>query len=231
MYWEITAILLKLAKSTLKTRQCIFYVSLAYYLSNVLNAFVGEVRQEKQSAFTLAHQKIALKKMNKTWNHFKLKMMYRKIQSYGKDMCGGRFKHMQNTDDMIDALLASMRQMRPMPCVPVNSQEAALNDSPKPLEVHTSQASQQKTPVAMSDDVTGTLAEDVQSAHEMSDTTCTADMFEMQEDLKKIVKGCKTQCKSKPAKGKGKAMNNGKGKERQTLASQIFPSDEGEDDL
>lgn len=65
----------------------------------------------------------------------------------------------------------------------------------------------------------------------MSDTTCTADMFEMQEDLKKIVKGCKAQCKSKPAKGKGKAMNNGKGKERQTLASQIFPSDEGEDDL
>lgn len=103
MYWEIAAILLKLPESTFKTRQCTFYGSLTCYLSNVLNAFVSEVRQEEpkgitskwhsvhldyyfaltlhNSAFTLAHQKIALKKTDKTWNHFKLKMVYRKIQS------------------------------------------------------------------------------------------------------------------------------------------------------
>lgn len=74
--------------------------------------------------------------------------LHKALCTDAKDMCGGRFKHMQNTDDMIDALLASMGQTRSMPCVPLNSQEAALNDSPKPLEVHTSQASRQKTPVA-----------------------------------------------------------------------------------
>jgi hypothetical protein len=65
----------------------------------------------------------------------------------------------------------------------------------------------------------------------MSDTTRAADMFEMQEDSKKIVKGRKAQSKSKPAKGKGKATNKSKGKARQMLASQMFPSDEDEDDL
>jgi hypothetical protein len=103
MYRDIAAILLKLPESAIKTRQFTFYISLACYLGNVLDAFVGEVRQEEEkgisskwrsahldyhfalalqnSAFTLPHQKIALKKMNKTWNHFKLKRVYSKIQS------------------------------------------------------------------------------------------------------------------------------------------------------
>jgi hypothetical protein len=97
-------------------------------------------------------------------------------------MCGGRFEHKKSRDDMIDALLASMGQTRPTPLVPVNSQEAAPNDSPKTSEVRTSQASRQKTPVASnsrpgeidlthsdseSDDATGTQVDDVPSAREV----------------------------------------------------------------
>ncbi|KAG2090480.1 uncharacterized protein F5147DRAFT_658149 [Suillus discolor] len=144
MYCEIASILLKLPESAINARQSRFYLSLASYMSNVLNAFIGEVKQEgpkgitskwcsahldfhialtlHDSAFTVAHQKIALKKMNWTWAQFKEK---KALCIDGEDMCGGLFLHTKSTEDMIDTLLASMGKPRIKPSDPKNNEEAA----------------------------------------------------------------------------------------------------------
>lgn len=103
IYREIASTLLKLPESVGNARHTTFYVSLAAYMGDVMRAFVREVSQEvpkditakwrssyldfhialalNDNAFTTEHQRSALKKMNRTWNHFKLKRTYRKVQT------------------------------------------------------------------------------------------------------------------------------------------------------
>jgi hypothetical protein len=80
-----------------------FYLALTEYTAAVITAFAREVQEDgnkashskwrsaildyhialtlENSAFTPEHQTIALKKMKRTWNQFKDKKVYKRIQS------------------------------------------------------------------------------------------------------------------------------------------------------
>ncbi|KAG1786397.1 uncharacterized protein HD556DRAFT_1449774 [Suillus plorans] len=145
LYRDIASVLIKLPKAAHIDEQIMFYLSLATYLADVIYGFIGEVKQDgpkaksskwrsahldfhialalQNSAFTPEHQKIALKKMNRTWAQFREKRVYKKILALtyqglhkllcadGEDMCGGTFEHKLSTDGIISELLKSIQQV------------------------------------------------------------------------------------------------------------------------
>lgn len=102
LYRNIAKALIKLPKSSGLDQTIQFYLSLIAYITRVINAFAGEVKEDgakatssqwrsahldfhialmlHDSAFTPEHQAIALKDMRRTWTHFKAKKVYKKIQ-------------------------------------------------------------------------------------------------------------------------------------------------------
>ncbi|KAG1879694.1 hypothetical protein C8R48DRAFT_767930 [Suillus tomentosus] len=145
LYRNIANMLMKLPKAAHIDEQIMFYISLTAYLADVIYAFVGEVRQDgpkaktskwrsahldfhialalQDSAFTLEHQKIALKKINRTWAQFREKKLYKRVQALtyeglhrafctnDEDMCGGGFQHKNSCNDIIAELLINIQNV------------------------------------------------------------------------------------------------------------------------
>ncbi|KAG1859394.1 hypothetical protein C8R48DRAFT_774732 [Suillus tomentosus] len=124
----------------------VFYMSLISYFGVLITAFMREAKADSSSSnskwcsahldyhmalvlhgntFTMDQQTVAMQEIKRSWNHFREKKVYRKVQAFhgkrlhnqfcveGENMCGGSFEHARSEEDMIASIINSITSEDP----------------------------------------------------------------------------------------------------------------------
>ncbi|KAG1784504.1 uncharacterized protein HD556DRAFT_1451703 [Suillus plorans] len=138
LYQRTAKALTKVAKSDRVEETFVFYMSLISYFAVLITAFLREAKADSSSSnskwrsayldyhmalalhgnsFTLDQQIVAMQDIKRSWNQFREKKVFKKVQELhgkrmhdtfcveGDNMCGGLFEHQRSEDDMITAII------------------------------------------------------------------------------------------------------------------------------
>ncbi|KAG2045850.1 hypothetical protein BDR06DRAFT_1015240 [Suillus hirtellus] len=146
LYQRTATAIAKVAKSDRVEETFVFYMSLISYFGILLTAFLREAKADSSSsnskwrsahldyhmtlalhgnAFTMDQQTVAMQEIKRSWNHFREKKIYRKVQALhgkklhdefcvgGDNMCGGSFEHARSEEEMIASIINSITSEDP----------------------------------------------------------------------------------------------------------------------
>ncbi|KAG1718477.1 uncharacterized protein EDB91DRAFT_1090035 [Suillus paluster] len=254
--YQSTAMALRdLPKSDAVDNELQLYISIAEYLASIVTAFKGELGTDNTTssntkwrsahldfhialalegnAFTQEQQTIALKAMKRSWNHFREKRTFKKVQERagmhkafclnGDNMCGGPFEHTREQSALIADTIQTLQSE---PEVEIKKEKVVRFDNPTPsfsVEI-TQRPPQNASGGSKSKSLKGrnikATAQSVSNAQDSSDNM----VVDLQDDPPKRISGAKSKKSGQGGPRKSITPASGSGQPR----SSLLASDEEE---
>ncbi|KAG1851416.1 hypothetical protein F4604DRAFT_1934107 [Suillus subluteus] len=260
LYQSTAKALQDLPKSDAVNTELRLYISISAYLASVVSAFKGELGTDNTTssnamwrsahldfhialalqdhAYTLEQQTIALKAIRRSWNHFREKKTYKKVQDLtgaamhkafcmkGDNLCGGPFEHTREQSDLIAFTIQTLESE---PEVEMKQEKIVRFDDPTPsFSVEITQRPPQsvsgssKSKSSKGRNIKAT-AQSISNAHDSSDDM-VVDLQDVEDDPSKRVSSAKSKKSGQGGPRKSITPASGSGQ----LRSSVLVSDEEE---